>query len=196
MAKLKQGHDTLHVHPEGGLRLVIVADTHGRPHPGSHAHISAQRPDRILHAGDIGSLAVLDRLAEIAPVTAIRGNIDVHAPDLPDAMTIQVRDNAGVLLTMLLLHIALYGPKLRAEAVRLAHAEHADVVVCGHSHVPFLGRDKGLVVMNPGSIGPRRFQLPIVFGVMDVTREGVVMHHVSCETGARWEPGRPMATLS
>jgi len=186
--KLTQGHEVLTLEPDGALRLVIVADTHGSPHPDSHAHIAAQRPDRILHAGDIGDLAVLDGLAEIAKVTAIRGNIDVHAPDLPDAMTIEVRDELGPLVTMLLLHIALYGPSLRADAVRLARAEHAGMVVCGHSHVPFIGRDKGITVMNPGSIGPRRFHLPIVFGVMDVRRAGISMHHVSCETGARWEP--------
>jgi putative phosphoesterase len=177
--------------PSGAMRFVIVADTHGHPHPRSHALIAAQKPDRILHAGDIGDPAVLDGLAAIAPVTAIRGNIDVHAVGaraLPDAITIDVRDDAGSVVTLLLFHIALYGPLLRADAARLAHAEHAGIVVCGHSHVPFVGRDKGLVVMNPGSIGPRRFQLPIVFGVMDVRREGISMHHVSCETGERWQP--------
>jgi predicted phosphodiesterase len=119
----------------------------------------------------------------------VRGNIDVHAPGLPDATTLEVRDDAGPLVTILIVHIGVNGPLLRGDVARLAHAEHADVVVCGHSHVPFVGRDKGLVVMNPGSVGPRRFQLPIVFGVMDVSRAGVSMHHVSCETGARWAPG-------
>jgi predicted phosphodiesterase len=135
---------------------------------------------------------VLDGLAEIAPVTAVRGNIDAHADHarvLFDAITIDVRDDAGSLVTLLLMHIALYGPLLRADAARLARAENAGIVVCGHSHVPFLGRDKGIVVMNPGSIGPRRFQLPILFGVMDLSRQGISMHHVSCETGGRWEPG-------
>jgi len=54
--------------------------------------------------------------------------------------------------------------------------------------VPFLGRDQGMFVVNPGSIGPRRFHLPVVFGVMDVSRQGVAVHHVDCETGRRWEP--------
>jgi putative phosphoesterase len=188
--RLTHERETLRLGPEGG-RLAVVADTHGQPHPASHALIAAERPDRILHAGDIGDLAVLDGLAEIAPVTAIRGNIDVHAAGarpLPDAITMDLRDDAGSLVTLLLFHIALYGPLLRADAARLARAEGANVVVCGHSHVPFVGRDKGLVVYNPGSIGPRRFQLPIVFGVMDVRREGISMYHVSCETGARWKP--------
>ena len=186
--RLQKKSATLALRPGGTLRLAVVADTHSEPHPRTAALLAALAPDAILHAGDIGELAVLDGLAEIAKVTAIRGNIDVHAPDLPDAMTIEVRDELGPLVTMLLLHIALYGPSLRADAVRLARAEHAGMVVCGHSHVPFIGRDKGITVMNPGSIGPRRFHLPIVFGVMDVRRAGISMHHVSCETGARWEP--------
>jgi uncharacterized protein len=61
-------------------------------------------------------------------------------------------------------------------------------VVCGHSHVPFLGRDRGLTVFNPGSIGPRRFHLPIVFGTIDVTLAGLRFAHVDCETGMQWSP--------
>lgn len=187
---LTHARDTVRIRPSGALRLVLVADTHSAPHPHAHRHIAAQRPDHILHAGDIGDLAVLDGLAAIAPLTAIRGNIDVHAPHLPDAITLDIRDDAGSLVTLLLFHIALYGPMLRADVAKRARAENASIVVCGHSHVPFMGRDKGIVIMNPGSIGPRRFELPIVFGVMDISRERISMHHVSCETGARWEPGR------
>jgi hypothetical protein len=61
-------------------------------------------------------------------------------------------------------------------------------VVCGHSHVPFIGRDRGLSVFNPGSIGPKRFHLPIVFGVIDIAKNGVSLQHIDCETGERWEP--------
>ena len=131
---------------DGALRLVVVADTHSEPHPRTAELIRALRPDRILHAGDIGDLDVLRRLSEIAPVTAIRGNIDVHAPDLPDALTLDVRDGAESLFTLLLVHIAVYGPKLCAEAARLARAEHCAIVVCGHSHVPFIGRDRDLAI--------------------------------------------------
>lgn len=190
--------------PSGALRLVLLADTHGHPHPDSARHIAAQRPDHILHAGDIGDLAVLDALAALAPVTAVRGNIDAHATGpsvgpngaqtkarwgtLPDVLTLDIRDGDRTLLVLLLLHVALYGPKLRADAARLAREADASIVVCGHSHVPFLGRDQGIAIVNPGSIGPRRFQLPILFAVMEITRERVAMHHVSCETGERWEP--------
>jgi putative phosphoesterase len=175
----------------GALRVAVIADTHSHPHPDSHRLVAEEKPDRILHAGDIGALSVLDGFAAIAPLTAIRGNIDAHADGaraLSDAITIDVRDAAGSLVTMLLFHIAQYGPQLKADAARLARAEGANLVVCGHSHVPFVGSDRGIAIFNPGSIGPRRFHLPIVFGVMHVSRAGITMHHVSCETGARWRP--------
>jgi uncharacterized protein len=179
---------TLELPPRGDLRIVVVADTHSRPDPRSAALIAAQHPDHILHAGDIGAREVLDALAVHAPVTAVRGNIDAQMPGIPDVVTLDVRDGDRTLVTMLLMHIAVYGPKLRADAARLARGAGASLVVCGHSHVPFIGRDQGIAVVNAGSIGPRRFQLPIVFAVVDVRRDGVSMHHVSCETGQSWRP--------
>jgi putative phosphoesterase len=190
-SRLVQTRETWELAAGAALRVVVVADTHGHPHPESHRLVAAEKPDRILHAGDIGALSVLDGLAAIAPLTAIRGNIDAHADGaraLADAITVDVRDAQGSLLTLLLFHIAQRGPLLRADAARIARAEGANLVVCGHSHVPFVGSDRGIAVFNPGSIGPRRFHLPIVFGVMHVSRAGVAMHHVSCETGARWQP--------
>jgi len=175
--------------PAGGsCRIVAVADTHSFPHERTHALIAALAPHAILHAGDIGDLTVLDRLQEIAPLFAIRGNIDTRAPQLPDALTVDLGAGGGTLLSILIVHIGVHGPKLRADAARLAREEGAGVVVCGHSHVPFIGMDKGLAVFNPGSIGPRRFRLPIVFGVMEIAPSGLRLHHVDCETGERWQP--------
>jgi hypothetical protein len=181
-------HRALTLRPDGALCLVVVADTHSRPDPRSGAVIARQKPDHILHAGDIGALTVLDALAEIAPVTAVRGNIDAQVPGVPDIVTLAVADGDRTILTILMLHVAVYGPKLRADAARLARAERAQMVVCGHSHVPFLGHDQGLVVVNAGSIGPRRFHLPIVFAVVEIRKDGVSMRHVSCETGETWLP--------
>ena len=185
---LTHTREALELRPDGSLRIVVVADTHSRPDPRSAGLIAAQRPDHILHAGDIGAPGVLDALAVHAPVTAVRGNIDAQMPGIPDVVTIDVRDADRTLVTILLLHIAVYGPKLRADAARLARAADASIVACGHSHVPFIGRDQGIAVVNAGSIGPRRFQLPIVFAVVDIRRDGVTMHHLSCETGERWQP--------
>ena len=168
--------------------VVVVADTHGHPHPRTHSLIEGLAPPVILHAGDIGDLSVLAGLRALAPVLAVRGNIDEHAPTLTDSMSIDFVAGERRLLRVLLTHIAVYGPKLHAEVARQARASAADLVICGHSHVPFIGRDKGLVVFNPGSIGPRRFQLPIVFGVLRLGPGGISMRHVSCETGETWLP--------
>jgi hypothetical protein len=103
----------LDLRDDGGLRLAIVADTHSHPHPDSARHIAAARPDAILHAGDIGDLEVLDELAKLAPLVAVRGNIDTRADTLPDAVTLDLRSTGASVMKILLLHIAVYGPKLR-----------------------------------------------------------------------------------
>lgn len=187
-SRLVEARVTLRTRDDGSFRAVFVADTHSRPHPDAARHIADLRPDVILHGGDIGDLGVLDELRAIAPVVAVRGNIDAHAPELPDVVTIDVANAERPVLRMLLTHIAVYGPKLRAEVTRLADDRGASLVVCGHSHVPFIGRDRGLVVFNAGSIGPRRFMLPIVFGVLDLSAAGLALRHVDCETGAPWSP--------
>jgi hypothetical protein len=171
---------------EGQLRVAVIADTHSRPHPRAAELVAALAPDAIVHAGDIGDTAVLDTFAAIAPLVAVRGNIDEHG--LPDVVGIDVRDGDTSVYRVCLLHIGVYGAKIRADAARTAHAQKARLLVCGHSHVPFIGKDKGLTVFNPGSIGPRRFTLPIVFGVLEIANGKLDLHHVDCETGERWAP--------
>jgi putative phosphoesterase len=183
------------VRNDGSLRLGVVADTHSAPHLSTARHLRSLSPDAILHAGDIGALSVLDELEAIAPVFAVRGNIDVRAPGLPDLLTLDVAADDALLLRILLMHIAVDGPRLRADAARLARARDASLVVCGHSHVPFAARDGDLSVFNPGSAGPRRFRLPIVFGTIDVTRAAVTLAHYDCETGAPWRPGGSVAAV-
>src|SRR5688572_18808619 len=112
MAKVRDERVTLWMR-DGALRIVVVADTHSRPHPKSAALIAAERPDHILHAGDVGDLDVLDGLAKIAPVSAVRGNIDAHAPELPDTLTVDVCEGDESVLKMLLLHIGVYGARVR-----------------------------------------------------------------------------------
>jgi putative phosphoesterase len=178
----------------GPLRLAVVADTHSAPHPATTKLLRSLTPDAILHAGDIGDLAVLDELQAVAPLFAVRGNIDVRAPDLPDVLTLDVVAGDAS-LRILLIHIAVDGPRLRGDAARLARAREASLVVCGHSHVPLIARDGELSVFNPGSAGPRRFRLPIVFGVIDVTPAAVHLSHFDCETGQPWTPSCLIKTL-
>lgn len=166
------------------LRFGVVADTHGKPHPDAVRWLRERAPDAILHAGDVGALSVLDALGDVAEVIAVRGNIDGKV--LPDFVRLDLAVG-GRSLGLLLTHIAIFGGargvKLRSEVHRAAIDADASVVVCGHSHVPFIGTDRGLAVFNPGSIGPRRFRLPIAFGMLEVRPEGIDLVHVDCETG-------------
>jgi putative phosphoesterase len=164
------------------MTLVAIADTHSQPHPRALELVARAAPAAILHAGDIGDPALLARFADIAPVLAIRGNIDARG--LPDILVV----DAGP-LRVYLVHIGVAGPSVRGDVARAARAERAGLVVCGHSHVPFIGVHRDLAVFNPGSIGPRRFHLPIVFGTIAIAADGAVtLAHVDCETGAAWLP--------
>ena len=176
------------LHADGSLRLGIVADTHSAPNERGLEHLAKMKPDFILHGGDIGELSVLERLAKIAPVHAVRGNIDTRAPDLPDALVIDLVNGERLELRLLLTHIAIAGARIRGDAAKLARSEKASVIVCGHSHVPFIGQERGLAIFNPGSIGPRRFTLPILFGFMELSPTSVTLKHYDAETGAEWKP--------
>ena len=187
-ATSQHASEVVPVSEAGAFDVVVVADTHGQAHPNARPLIERLAPSLIVHAGDIGDVAVLDPLREVAPLLAVRGNIDARLPGFVDSMDIDFVRGGRSVLKVLLTHIAVYGPKLRAEIARRAVDCSARVVLCGHSHVPFLGRDKGLVMFNPGSIGPRRFQLPITFGVLSIRPDQVSLRHISCETGEDWLP--------
>jgi uncharacterized protein len=186
MGQLVKKAASLAVGPNGSMRLAVVSDTHSQPHPATAARLAELSPDAILHAGDVGDLAGLGDLGKVAPVYAVRGNIDTRARDLPDVLVLTIA--ASVPVRILMTHIALYGPKLRAQVAQMAEAEGAPLVVCGHSHVPFIGRDRGIAVFNPGSIGPRRFNLPIVLGRIDLTPAGLTLAHIDAASGEPWLP--------
>lgn len=188
MPELVHRSAALPVRGDGTLRLAAVADTHSRPHPETERRLAEIAPDAILHGGDIGELDVLERLGGIAPVYAVRGNIDSRVSEVPDVLTLEIMRDGRAVLKILLIHIAVAGPRLRVEVARRAKTAGASLVVCGHSHVPFIGQDKGLTVMNPGSIGPRRFSLPIVMGTIEIAPKGVRLAHVDVETGRAWTP--------
>lgn len=176
------------IREDGSFRLVVVSDTHSTPHDRSLDLITGLQPDAILHAGDIGELKILDRLAAICPLHAIRGNIDARQPELPDVLVLEIVSRERVIIRILVLHVGVYGPKLRAEVARMAGTEEASVVICGHSHVPFIGNERGLIVFNPGSMGPRRGGLPVVFGMLELRGHDFRLKHIDCETGQLWKP--------
>lgn len=132
------------------LRVGLISDTHGLLRPQAERFLDGC--DHIVHAGDIGAAEVLSRLEAIAPVTAVRGNNDVAGWA------------AGVPPTQ---HLSLGGVALFV-LHDLAELEHrgapagVQVVVCGHSHRSSVQRQpSGMLVVNPGSAGPRRFTLPV-----------------------------------
>lgn len=174
---------------DGPLTLAVVADTHGRPHPTALALIRAAAPGAVLHAGDIGDLRVLAELAPLAPALhVVRGNIDPTGPDLPDALVLSLRRSGRERLRILLLHMGVDGPRILKPVRALARKAHADLVICGHSHVPLIAASDGLAVLNPGSIGPRRFGLPITLALIRIQDDGLAFEHLDCETGQRWSP--------
>jgi uncharacterized protein len=191
-SKLVHAHATVPLRSGAAVRLAVIADTHSQPHVDTRRHVAALAPDAILHAGDIGDLTVLREFSAIAPLHAVRGNIDVRAPGLSDTLILDLvadlEKPATRVLRLLLIHIAVTGARLRADVARLAARHGAALVICGHSHVPFIGRDRGLAVFNPGSVGPRRFHLPIVFGILTLREGRVEMAHMDCETGRGWSP--------
>lgn len=119
--------------------------------------------EHIIHAGDVGSPEILDQLREIAPVTAIRGNVDKQkwARKLPQTEVVEL---AGV--SIYVIH-DLSQLDLKPEAAGFR------VVIYGHSHVPKMETRRGVLYFNPGSAGPRRFKLPITVGRLYIEGESV-----------------------
>jgi uncharacterized protein len=127
--------------------LALVSDTHGLLR--DSVTEALQDADLIIHAGDIGGSSLLQRLEAIAPVIAVRGNVDNELAYLPLAEVISVN---GCLIYVL--HdLSL----LELDPVTAGFA----MVVSGHSHQPRIDRRRGVLYVNPGSVGPRRFRLPI-----------------------------------
>lgn len=138
------------------MRVGLISDTHGLLRP--EALDALRGSDHILHAGDIGDAAILEALAAIAPLTAVRGNNDTApwAQALPDAQHLVL---AGV--AIYLLH------DLKTLA-RHPTPARVDVLVVGHSHRPSIETRDGRLVVNPGSAGRRRFTLPISVGELRI----------------------------
>jgi putative phosphoesterase len=130
----------------------VISDTHGLLRPEALTTLSGS--DHIIHAGDIGSPEILEALKSLAPVTAIRGNIDTEtwSQQLP---TTNVAELDSVLFYVL--H-DLKSLDLNPRAAGFA------AVISGHSHVPKIEWRDGILFFNPGSAGPRRFKLPISLG--------------------------------
>jgi putative phosphoesterase len=138
------------------MKIGVISDTHGMLRP---AAIEALRGvEHILHAGDVGDPAILDELRKFAPVTAIGGNIDVGGACayLPATEVITLDGH-----TFYMLHDR---QALDLDPV----AAGFSAVISGHSHTPLIEWRNGVLYMNPGSAGPRRFSLPISLGLLRI----------------------------
>ena len=138
------------------LRVGLISDTHGLLRPEAVTFLRGS--DYIVHAGDIGDADIIGKLGILAPVTAVRGNNDrgLWAQAIPESDVLQV-DN----VFMYILHNVA---ELNADPV----AGGFQVVVSGHSHQPSVEERNGVLYVNPGSCGPRRFKLPITAAELDI----------------------------
>jgi uncharacterized protein len=127
----------------------VISDTHGLLRP--EALEALNGVDHILHAGDVGDVGILDKLREIAPVTAIRGNVDTHG-DCAELPLTEALELGGCLVYIV--HSLEWIDIVPQTA-------GVGLVVVGHSHEPKVERRDGVMYLNPGSAGPRRFKLPV-----------------------------------
>ncbi|HJK96724.1 MAG TPA: metallophosphoesterase family protein [Polyangiaceae bacterium LLY-WYZ-14_1] len=149
------------------MRVGLIADTHGLLRP--EAVSALVGVDVILHAGDVGDPVVLERLRDLAPVEAVRGNVDEpaavrrsrrrNAPDPEWAAALPERLERELGGTRVLMLHAL-------QDLSGAPPPGVRVVVAGHSHRPRVESRDGILYVNPGSAGPRRFRLPVTVGML------------------------------
>jgi len=134
------------------VRVGLISDTHGLLRPEAVAFLRGC--DHIIHGGDIGNAAILEALAAIAPVTAVRGNNDrgVWAAALAETAVVNFAN------------VYIYAIHDIARFDLDPHAAGVQVIVSGHSHVPRVLHKDGMLYINPGSAGPRRFRLPVAIG--------------------------------
>ena len=138
------------------LRVGVISDTHGLVRP--EAVEALREANVILHAGDVGGSHVLQELGEIAPVIAVKGNVDLEpwARGLPDRRRLEL----GGARLLLLHDRAAVGPDPARKGLQ--------VVAFGHSHQPLAERTGGVLWFNPGAAGPGRFRLPVSLGFLEI----------------------------
>ena len=144
------------------MRIGIISDTHGLLRPEAINQLAGT--DHIIHAGDIGAPEVIEGLRKIAPTTAIRGNIDAGewAKDYPDTEL--------VVLGGRVLYVLHNLKEINLDPT----ASGIDVVVSGHSHRPKIETKNGVLYVNPGSAGPRRFKLPIALACLALSGRAIL----------------------
>jgi uncharacterized protein len=158
------------------IRVGLVSDTHGLLRPQVSAFL--QGCNHIVHAGDVGSPHLLRELSAIAPLTAVRGNNDQGpwAEILAETQSLRL----GGVLVYVLHDLARLDIEPRAAGAR--------VVVSGHSHRPLIQERSGVLYVNPGSAGPRRFKLPIAVAELNIAGNSVTARIVRLRPAGRPPP--------
>jgi putative phosphoesterase len=146
--------------PPRMVRVGVISDTHGLLRPEAEARLAGA--DHIIHAGDIGAPDIVPRLLRLAPVTAIRGNVD------EDAWAEAYPETAVVTLAGRRIHILHDRAALAFDPA----ASGFSVVISGHSHRPKVETSGGVLYLNPGSAGRRRFGLPVTLAIIELTAGG------------------------
>jgi putative phosphoesterase len=147
------------------MKIGVISDSHGLLRP--EVLPALKGVDQILHLGDVGKISILKELETIAPVTAVRGNVDREGPcaKLPETEVVLVENPPHASLYLYMLH------DLKTIHLDPAAAKFA-AVLSGHTHVPNYFTQKGVLYLNPGSCGPRRFELPVTLAVLTLNRDG------------------------
>jgi putative phosphoesterase len=149
------------------FRIGIISDTHGLLRPEAERGLTGV--NHIIHAGDIGRPEIVEALRRIAPVTAIRGNVDSGewAREYPHTKLVRLAGKSIYVLHNL-------------KTLQAHPGAGVDVIISGHSHVPKIDTVGGVLYLNPGSAGRRRFKLPITLATLEVVPEGMrpAIHHL------------------
>jgi uncharacterized protein len=158
--------------PQKGRILGLVSDTHGLLR--EEAIHGLRGSDLILHAGDVGAPEILEALRQVAPVVAVRGNVDTGewARKLPLTEVVRIGTT-----TIYMLHIL---NDLDIDPV----AAGMQIVVSGHSHKPGQTEKKGVMYVNPGSAGPKRFQLPATVAKLDLGIKPWIVEFIDLARGS------------
>jgi putative phosphoesterase len=150
----------------------VIADTHGLFDPAVPLHFKGV--DHILHAGDIGDRSVIEQLAQIAPVTAVSGNVD---DDEQSGFSSEVViELAGHRIAIR--HILYEGGKLTKDGRAFLDRERPDIYVFGHTHQPKREWFGKTLLFNPGSAGPKRFTLPRGLGILQLENGTISAFHI------------------
>jgi putative phosphoesterase len=152
----------------------VISDTHGK--------LDEQVPElfagvqHIIHAGDIGDEELIWRLEKIAPVIAVRGNIDANTMCYPNERLAIISGR-----TFFVRHQFATVEKMSAAQQRLIEQRMPDVVVFGHSHQAYAGNWRGTLLFNPGSAGPKRFSLPRTVGLIEIHEDQIASRVIMLE---------------